>query len=329
MSTITSTLPTTSTQTSSERIASMRAVDSAITQLQRNSYTDASGKTVSLLSQYELGDLQAARSGVAEQIRALGTQSPPLSSAEITSRANALINGFRAGFPVAARVATTATTTASAPVGMTSAEKIARLRAMDTALAQLRYNAFPDSTGKLIQPLRTGTTLAQMNEKRAPFDSQIRALLDRQPPLSPTQIKTEADKIVASFRSLFGAGPATAATAAAADADLAARQAAADAAIAKLRSTNSATYDGDTYTFSDFMDPGDMTSERKAYEDRIQALVNKTPPLTPAQITAQADGVIDEWKGICSAMCATIQNMVLMMMMNNMANMQRTLSSMS
>ncbi len=309
-----------STQTidNTERLRRQQAVDGAVAQLSYNTYVGADGKTVNLLSKYELGDLQAGRGPVSDQIRALLTQSPPLSSAEIKTQAAALVNQFRAQFPVAAKVVTTAAAPVSSPADtLSTRDRLLRQQARDSSLAQLSYNAFPDASGKTVNLLRSGHTLAQLNEKRAPFAAQINALYAKQPPLTPDQIRAEAGKIITQFRAQFG-GPAatTAAGATTATGDEAARIAARDAALAKLRGITSGSYTDEagkteTYDFNDLPGMDAIAEERQPYEDKINALFTHQPPYTAAEITQKSEAIVAELQELGTLMAVMVEGMMM------------------
>jgi len=326
--------PVSSTSTTpidnTERLRRQQAVDGAIAQLAYNTYIGADGKSVNMLSKYELPDLMAARGPVADQIRALLSVSPALSSTEIKNRATALVSQYRSQFPVAPRVTTTTTqpATTTAPT-LSTRDRLLRQQALDQSLGQLRYNAFPDASGKTVNLLRSGFTLSQINERRGSFETQLRALHAQQPPLTPEQIRTQGTQIVNQFRATFGGGAtATTATTAAAGTDQAARQAALDAALAKLRGVNSAV-DGDkTYQFVDILSQSDVDAERQQYVDQINALMNEQPPLSPEEITAKADAITNTWTEHGMLYAAMVEQFVVQMYIQNYMQMMQAFNQM-
>ncbi|MDQ3263125.1 MAG: hypothetical protein M3Y59_05620 [Myxococcota bacterium] len=306
----------TQTIDNTERLRRQQAVDGAVAQLSYNTYVGSDGKTVNLLSKYELGDLQAGRGPIADQIRALLTKSPALSSAEIKTQAAALVNQFRAQFPVAPRVVTTTAAPISSPADtLSTRDRLLRLQARDSSLGQLSYNAFPDASGKTVNLLRSGYTLSQINEKRAPFTAQINALYAKQPPLTPDQIRAEAGKIINQFRAQFGGAATAAAGATTATGDEAARIAARDAALAKLRGITSGSYTEDgkteTYDFNDLPGMDAMDEERGPYEAQINALFTRQPPYTAAEITQKSEAIIAEFQELGTLMAVMVEGMMM------------------
>lgn len=95
-------------------------------------------------------------------------------------------------------------------------------------------------------------------------------------------------------------------------------RAAADEAISRLRNLGSVSANGDTFRLDEWFSPADIASERGAYEDRINALANQQPPLSPAELTSQANEIIGEFEQLSAAVAMSIQNMLVVMMQNNM-----------
>lgn len=293
------------------------AVASAVAALYTNSFANGDGQMVHLGSRYDGATLRNDRQPVADEIRALLNVTPPLSPEEIQARANGMVAQFRAQHPAPPTVRAPAPQPTAPADGLSHAERMQRISAHNVTSGQLQYNVFTGPDGKPLNLLRSGFSLAQINERRAPFQAQMQALLTQQPPLSAAEIRTQGDRIINNFRATFSGGPtattATTATTAAGATDEAARRAAMEQVLGELRGMDVLNYEGTEFDCTDWLD------ERAPFEAEVRALMDVQPPLTPDEIRTRGQEIKDGWTETGIALCLLIE-MALMQSITMMMN---------